>query len=82
MTEVHGKKPTPDLLNNVAVLYQKLGDFKNARKEFIKALKLSKKDGDSDNNSSSSNDDDNEIFIDLLKEGSIIICIEIKYINI
>ena len=71
MTEVHGKKPTPDLLNNVAVLYQKLGDFKNARKEFIKALKLSKKDSDSDNNnSSSSNDDDNEIFIDLLKEGS------------
>ena len=30
------------LINNVAVLYQKLGDMANA-KEFIKALKLSKK---------------------------------------
>ena len=42
MTEVHGKHPTPGLINNVAVLYQKLGDMANAKKEFIKALKLSK----------------------------------------
>ena len=64
MTEVHAKKPTPELINNVAILYLKLGDLKNAKKEFIKALRLSKKGGSNSSNS------ENETLEDLLEEKS------------
>ena len=56
MTEVHGKHPTPGLINNVAVLYQKLGDMANAKKEFIKALKLSKEAYNTNGGISNGND--------------------------
>lgn len=57
MTEVHGKHPKPGLINNIAILYQKLGDMENAKKEFIKALKLSKEAHN--NNGGVSNGKDN-----------------------
>ena len=56
MTEVHGKHPTPGLINNVAILYQKLGDMANAKKEFIKALKLSKEAYNTNGGISNGND--------------------------
>ena len=40
MVTAHGKKPAVELVNNVGVLHQHLGDLKSAKTEFIKALQI------------------------------------------